>query len=78
MAILGGSEVSFDLIEFIAIIVLTGLLLVWVVSLISVLTAFYSFKRGLDPDDMVAPIVTTSGDVMGIVFLFVVIGIFGV
>jgi mgtE-like transporter len=46
--------------------------------LVSVLTAFLSFKRGLDPDDTVAPIVTTFGDVMGIVFLFIILGIFGV
>lgn len=64
--------------EFIAIFVLTGILLVSTVSLASVLTAFYSFKRGLDPDDTVAPVVTTVGDVMGIVFLFVILGLFGV
>jgi mgtE-like transporter len=64
--------------EFIAIFVLTGVLLVSTVSLVSVLTAFLSFKRGLDPDDMVAPIVTTVGDVMGIVFLIIVLGLFGV
>lgn len=66
------------LIEFIAIFVLTGVLLVCTVSLVSVLTAFLSFKRGLDPDDMVAPVVTTLGDVMGIIFLFIILGIFGV
>jgi mgtE-like transporter len=43
-----------------------------------VFTAFISFKRGLDPDDMVAPVVTTVGDFMGIVFLFFILGIFGV
>jgi mgtE-like transporter len=66
------------LIEFIAIIILTGFLLISIVSVVSVLTAFISFRRGLDPDDMVAPVVTTVGDFMGILFLFVVLGIFGV
>jgi mgtE-like transporter len=66
------------LIKFIALLVITGFLLICVVALVSVFTAFISFKRGLDPDDMVAPVVTTVGDVMGIVFLFVIIGIFGV
>jgi mgtE-like transporter len=66
------------LLEFVGIIVITGFLLICVVAVISVLTAFISFRRGLDPDDMVAPVVTTVGDVMGIVFLFVVLGIFGV
>jgi mgtE-like transporter len=66
------------LFEFVEIIVVTGFLLICVVAVISVLTAFISFKRGLDPDDMVAPVVTTVGDIMGILFLFIVIAIFGV
>jgi mgtE-like transporter len=66
------------LFKFVGIIVATGFLLICVVAVISVLTAFISFKRGLDPDDMVAPIVTTVGDIMGILFLFIVIAIFGV
>jgi len=66
------------LIEFIAIIIITGFLLISVVAFVSVFTAFISFKRGLDPDDMVAPVVTTVGDVMGIIFLFIVIGLIGV
>jgi mgtE-like transporter len=66
------------LLEFVAILVIIGFLLICVVSLMSVITAFLSFKKGLDPDDMVAPVVTTVGDVMGIVFLFLILGIFGV
>ena len=67
-----------DLIKFVAIIVITGILLISIISLVSVFTAFLSFKRGLDPDDMVAPVVTTVGDISGILFLFIIIGIFGV
>jgi cation transporter-like permease len=43
---------------------------------VSILTAFLSFKRGLDPDDFVAPIVTTISDTMGIILLFFVVGVF--
>ena len=78
LALFGNIIEDITLIEFVAIIVLTGFLLICVVSLISVFTAFLSFKRGLDPDDMVAPVVTTVGDVMGIVFLFTIIGLIGV
>jgi mgtE-like transporter len=78
IALFGNLIEDIALIEFVAIIVLTGFLLICVVSLISVLTAFISFKRGLDPDDIVAPVVTTVGDVMGIVFLFFIIGLVGV
>ena len=78
IALFGNIIKGIALIEFVAIIILTGFLLICVVSFISVITAFISFKRGLDPDDMVAPVVTTVGDIMGIVFLFTIIGLFGV
>jgi mgtE-like transporter len=73
VALFGNLGVSIGLLEFVGILLTTGFLLICVVSLVSVLTAFWSFKKGLDPDDMVAPVVTTVGDVMGIIFLFVVI-----
>ena len=66
------------LLKFVSIVLGAGVLLVCVVSIASVFTAFWSFKKGLDPDDMVAPVVTTIGDVMGIVFLFLLIGLVGI
>jgi mgtE-like transporter len=78
LAVFGNLIEDIALIEFVAILLSTGFLLICVVALISVVTAFLSFKRGLDPDDMVAPIVTTVGDVMGIVFLFSILGLVGV
>lgn len=78
MALLGGLRMGIGLIEFVAILVSTGFLLICVVVLMSVLTAFLSFKRGLDPDDIVAPVVTTVGDTLGIIFLFLLIGVVGV
>ena len=67
-----------NLIKFVSIVLATGFLLICIISIVSVLTAFWSFKRGLDPDDMVAPVVTTVGDTLGIVFLFLLIGVVGV
>ena len=78
MALLGGLRMGIGLIEFVAILVSTGFLLICVVVLMSVLTAFLSFKRGLDPDDVVAPVVTTVSDTLGIIFLFLLIGAVGV
>ena len=54
-----------------------GVLVVCMVSFVSVFTAFWSFKKGLDPDDIVAPVVTTVGDLMGILFLFLFIRLVG-
>jgi mgtE-like transporter len=67
-----------DLIEFVSIVLGAGILLVFVISLVSVFTAFWSFKKGFDPDDTVAPVVTTVGDTLGIVFLFLLIGVVGI
>jgi mgtE-like transporter len=63
---------------YMMIIIGTGVVLVIMISFISIVTAFISFKQGLDPDDMVAPVVTTFGDTLGIILLFVMIGAVGI
>ena len=78
IADIAGIAMNVDPVAFIAIILGTGIFLVVSISLISVIAAFFSFKKGIDPDNMVAPIVTTFGDTMGIVFLFVLIGVVGI
>jgi mgtE-like transporter len=78
VALFGNIAEDILLIEFVSIVVITGFLLVCIVAIVSVLTAFISFKRGLDPDDMVAPVVTTVGDIMGIVLLFLILEFLGV
>jgi mgtE-like transporter len=64
-----------SLIEFVFVLLAVGALLICVVSVVSIFTAFLSFKKGMDPDDFVAPVVTTIGDTMGIIFLFLIIGV---
>jgi mgtE-like transporter len=78
VALFGGLQMSIGLLEFTAIILGAGFLLLCTICVVSVLTAFLSFKRGLDPDDMVAPVVTTIGDTLGISLLFLFIGVVGV
>ena len=77
ISVFGGLQMGIGLPTFVAIILGTGVLLIVLISIISVVTAFWSFKRGLDPDDMVAPVVTTLGDTLGIVLLFLLIGVVG-
>jgi len=74
----GNIEMSIGFIEFVGIFVSTGFFLICIVAFSSIIAAFISFKKGLDPDDMVAPVVTTVGDVFGIVILFFMISVFGV
>ena len=75
IAMITGITMGIDLGKFVSIFIGTGILLVCSISVISVFTAFYSFKKGVDPDDVVAPVVTTFGDSLGIMFLFFLIGV---
>jgi len=75
IASLSRITMGIGLIEFVFVLLAVGTLLICVVSVVSIFTAFLSFKRGKDPDDFVAPVVTTVGDTMGIIFLFLLIGV---
>lgn len=78
IAYFGNIAMEIDLFVFVSIVLVTGGLLILMISMISVFTAFLSFKRGLDPDDIVAPVVTTFGDTLGILLLFLLIGVVGI
>jgi len=69
-----GLQMNIALLPFVFVITATGCLLICLLSLISVITAFISFRKGIDPDDVVSPVVTTFGDTLGIIFLFVFVG----
>ncbi|MFX1519362.1 MAG: magnesium transporter [Promethearchaeota archaeon] len=45
----------------------SGFLLIACLSLLTFFTALLAFRRGLDPDNIVAPIIATSGDLIGAV-----------
>lgn len=64
--------------RLILIVLGAGLLLILFLICLSVASAIYSFKKGLDPDNSVTPIVTTSGDALGILCLFLMVWMIGV
>jgi mgtE-like transporter len=73
--------ISVDVIGFgklIIIMVGAGLILTITLIGITIFAAIYSFKRGLDPDNYVIPIVTTSGDVLGIISLLLIVNLVGI
>ena len=70
-----GLAMNVSMLSFITTFLSTGLLLIGIISAVSVITAFISFKKGIDPDDVVAPVVTTIGDTFGILILFLFIGV---
>ncbi len=73
--VLGGGSGS--LLRLVAIMIIAGFLsaIVMLSTLVSVL--FVAYRRGMDPDNLVGPIVTTLGDVFGVVFLLVAIYLVG-
>jgi mgtE-like transporter len=75
IGVFNGLTMNVTLFSFVSTFLLTGILLVGLLSVVSVVTAFISFKKGIDPDDVVAPVVTTIGDSFGILILFLFIGV---
>ncbi len=66
-----------SLLQLVGIMVIAGLLsaILMLSALVSVV--FVSYRRGIDPDNVVGPLVTTLGDVFGVVFLLVAIYLVG-
>jgi len=55
-----------ELWKLLIIFIGSGLMLITVLSGICVFSALITYRRGLDPDNIVTPIVTTVGDFIGI------------
>ncbi len=50
-----------------------GLILIASLIPTAILVAYISYRRGVDPDDTIIPIVTSIGDIIGLIALFAVI-----
>lgn len=59
-----------DPMNLVAVVLVAGLLLTVTLVAAATVTSVLSFHRGLDPDDLVIPVVTTLGDFAGIAYLF--------
>lgn len=70
-ALFGVASLSLDVVLMLAIA--SGGILMTVLVPVSILVVYYSHKLRLDPDDIAIPIVTTIGDITGVLSLFVVI-----
>lgn len=77
LAVLPGREPAL-LSELVMIVVIAGGLTSVVLIFGLLLLVFAGYRRGVDPDNIVGPLVTTLGDVFGVVFLFVAIIVVGV
>ena len=69
---------SARLVELVGITLIAGVLTSVVLVFGLLLLVFGSYESGMDPDNLIGPIVTTLGDVFGVLFLYVAIVVVGV
>ncbi len=74
-ALATGVELDLNLFQLMMIMVGTGILLVSFVVVLAVVVALWSYRHGLDPDNLVPPAVTTGCDIAGIACLIVMVGL---
>jgi mgtE-like transporter len=59
----------------VAVAVTSGLVLSVLAVAVTLVATYAAYRRELDPDDVVIPVVTNVCDVLGVVVLFVVVGV---
>ncbi|MFP8891237.1 magnesium transporter [Natrialbaceae archaeon A-CW2] len=74
LALTGGGG---NLVELVGIMLIAGFLSALLMLSVLVTVVFVGYRRGLDPDNIVGPLVTTLGDVFGVFFLLVAIYLVG-
>lgn len=62
-----------NLIKLLGIMLGAGIILLIVVIFLGISVAMFSFKKGVDPDNVVTPIVTTVCDALGIICLLLMV-----
>ncbi len=66
-----------NLLQLVGIMIVSGFLSALLMLSALITVVFVGYRRGLDPDNIVGPLVTTLGDVFGVVFLLVAIYLVG-
>ena len=67
-----------NLLELLIVLIVAALLSAFAMLGVLLTVIFKGYRRGLDPDNVIGPVVTTVGDVFGVVFLLIGISIAGV
>lgn len=70
-AITGGAILPLETVVTVAW--LSGVVLAVAAVIVAVIATYAAYRLGLDPDDVVIPVVTNTCDVLGVVVLFVVV-----
>ncbi|SIS09166.1 magnesium transporter [Natronorubrum thiooxidans] len=66
-----------SLLELVIILSIAALLSAFAMLGVLLTVIFKGYRRGLDPDNVIGPVVTTVGDVFGVVFLLIGISVAG-
>ncbi|KXB02261.1 hypothetical protein AKJ44_00900 [candidate division MSBL1 archaeon SCGC-AAA261F17] len=77
MNLIGGASLLASLKASFAFLI-AGLILTVLIALIALTAAFASYTRGIDPDNVVIPIVTSTVDLLGITCLLITVHLLGV
>ena len=67
-----------SLLQLLIVMIVAALLSAFAMLGVLLTVIFKGYRRGLDPDNVIGPVVTTVGDVFGVVFLLIGIGVAGV
>ncbi|WP_436346682.1 magnesium transporter [Natronorubrum sp. FCH18a] len=67
-----------SLFELLIVLIVAALLSAVAMLGVLLTVIFKGYRRGLDPDNVVGPVVTTVGDVFGVIFLLIGIAVAGV
>lgn len=67
-----------NLLQLVGIMAISGLLSAVLMLSALVTVVFVGYRRGINPDNIVGPLVTTLGDVFGVFFLLIAIYLVGV
>jgi len=67
----GGAKLAAGTVVFVA--VSSGAVLAVLAVVVTAIATYAAYRRGLDPDDVVIPVVTNTCDVLGVVVLFAVV-----
>ncbi|MFC6716308.1 magnesium transporter [Natrialbaceae archaeon GCM10025810] len=67
-----------NLLELVVIMFVAAVLSAFAMLGVLLTVIFKGYRRGLDPDNVIGPVVTTVGDVFGVAFLLVGIAVAGV
>ena len=67
----GGAQLPISTVVLVA--VASGAILAVLAVVVTAIATYVAYRRGLDPDDVVIPVVTNTCDVLGVVVLFAVV-----